>query len=627
MPKPTTAKIWSECNTLVDRDAKRSQLYDRLDSLYFMEKKKTSPDPNVQFLTMPYATSVVDLVVDLASQMAYSISVPAAGEHLDDQRDAEALENWLRAWLSKNGKQQQRNLIGESAFLAAQRGQTIARTLFVDTAIKLPEQTAEAAEATIAGVPVVFQLRDPRHVHTADGPLGPRCVVERWQRLAGDVRALYPHVLDSKIGDDDLIEWTEWWTATHRCYFVNGEAVKVTGGPVLAHGYGCLPYSFGNGRTTPFRDGEKRYRPVLVAVADLAATIDTWFSINATAGLAAVTNAWAVYSDALSGENGKVLDLRPGQVNYLGSADKVQALQRAGMPPDFFQLGTLLFQAWQSETFPFNLFGQSPGDVAGYAISLLSQAGRRIILPIWKAIEDMLAGAMLNCVTICTNKVAPLVGNRIPLVITTQESPSARRVKRKLRLDVTKFGPDLDLTVTLADPMPQDVASNIRMALEATKGGLLSNQTALEKFKISSEPAAEMDRMAMEAIYRQLAPIEGLKLAIARGYAPGNITIPPGFVAGPDGQLIPQALMDSIQGAKQAAQHGPGQGQPGAAGIDPQQLMQAMQAGMLPRPAGTGEPTGQPNVTDMQALAGGAIEPQMDDLAPGVPRARLPGGF
>ena len=56
-------------------------------------------------------------------------------------------------------------------------------------------------------------------------------------------------------------------------------------------------------------------------------------------------------------------------------------LQRASMPGDFFQLGNLLFQAWQSETFPFSLFGQSPGDVAGYAISLLSQAGRRIILP------------------------------------------------------------------------------------------------------------------------------------------------------------------------------------------------------------------------------------------------------
>lgn len=622
--KPSPESIFAKAEALVARFAKRNALYDRLDTLYFMENKRVSPDGSVQYVTMPYATSVIDLIVDLASQMDYTISVPAAGEGLDDEKDAEALEAWLRAWLSMNGRKQQRNLIGEAAFLAAQRAQCIARTLFVDKSIKLPEN--EEAEATVAGLPVVFQLRDPRHVYVADGPLGPRYVVERWERPAADVRALYPSALPSNVNDDALVEWTEYWDATYRAYFVDGEPVKQKGGVVVAHGYGCIPYAFGNGRTTPFRDGERRYRPVLSGVESLAATIDTWFSINATAGLASVTNAWAVYSDQYSGDNGKDFDTSPGAVNYLSSSDKVQAIQRASMPPDFFQLGSLLFQAWQAETFPFNLFGQSPGDLAGYAISLLSQAGRRIILPIWKAVGDMLAGAMLNCVTICQKKVAPLVGNKIPLVITTQSAPTARRVKRKLRLDVTKFGDDLDLTVTLSDPMPQDVAANVRMALEATKGGLLSNETALEKFKLSSEPAAEMERIAVEAVYRTLAPIEGVKLAQERGYVPRQVTIPPGFVAAPDGMLIPQALLDSMRNAQQAAQsQGPAAPQLDQATL--QQLMAQMQAGMEPAPTGTGEPTGFPNPVSMQSLSGNAIEPQLDDLAPQPPRAKMPGGF
>ena len=187
MSKPTPDKILAECNALVERDAKRGQLYDRLDRLYFMANQKAATDEGVQHVTMPYATSVIDLVMDLASQMEFAINVPAAGEGLDDERDAEALEAWLRAWLSMNAKQQQRNLIGEAAFLAAQRAQVVARTLFVDAAIKMPE--TDDAEATIAGLPVVFQLRDPRNVYVADGPLGPRCVVERWstpgRRCAG----------------------------------------------------------------------------------------------------------------------------------------------------------------------------------------------------------------------------------------------------------------------------------------------------------------------------------------------------------------------------------------------------------------------------------------------------------
>jgi hypothetical protein len=347
------------------------------------------------------------------------------------------------------------------------------------------------------------------------------------------------------------------------------------------------------------------------------------------------------------------------------------------MPGDFFQLGNLMFQAWQSETFPFSLFGQSPGDVAGYAISLLSQAGRRIILPIWKAIEDMLAGAMLNCVAICRNKIAPLVGNEIPLVLVTDGQTQSRKVKRQLRLNVTKWGDDLDLAVHLADPMPQDVAGNIRMALEATRGGLLSNETALSKFKIISDPASEMDRMAVEAIYRQLAPIEGVKLAIQRGDVPPNVQVPGGWAMTPDGKLTPEALLQSIakaqaliQGQPQEGAPTPPQGMPppemqmpmmpqgeapaveqlppdmlaamqsvgpampgmppqmGAA--DPQalqELMQAIMGGMLPQPSGTGHATGMVNSADMNALAGQDDLVTLQKMAGRAPQVKLPGGF
>ena len=113
------------------------------------------------------------------------------------------------------------------------------------------------------------------------------------------------------------IEWTEYWDDNYRCYLVDGEPVKRPGGAVVAHGYGCIPYSFGNARTTPYRAGEKRYRPVLAGVENLAKTIDTWFSIMATAGLASVTNAWAVYSDQFSTDGGKEIDLTTNAINYL----------------------------------------------------------------------------------------------------------------------------------------------------------------------------------------------------------------------------------------------------------------------------------------------------------------------
>ena len=441
---------------------------------------------------MPYATSVIDLVTDLASQMEFAISVPAAGESQDDERDAENLENWLRAWLSKNAKQQQRNHIGEAAFLAAQRAQCVARTLFVEKSMQSADAT-RAEDDTVAGVPVVFQLRDPRHVHVADGPLGPRCVVERCQRLAADVRALYPKAGRSQAGRrSGRSSGRSGGRRLYRCYFVNDEPVKVRAARSSRTATAASPTR----SATPARRPSPRARSVTGPSSPpsktWSAVIDTWFSINATAGLAAVTNAWAVYSDTtLRRERQAVRPDARRQVNYLGTADKVQALQRAGMPPDFFQLGTPALSSLAAvRPSRSAIFGQSPGDMAGYAISLLSQAGRRIILPVWRAIEDMLAGAMLNCVTICANKVAPLTGNKIPLVITTQDSPTARPVKRKLRLDVTKFGADLDMTVSLADPMPQDVAAQHphgagidqgRAALECDGAGEVQDQQRTQR--------------------------------------------------------------------------------------------------------------------------------------------------
>ncbi len=642
--KPTPESLFNIATAAVERKRTLDSLYDRMDSLYFMDNARASDDPSVQYVTMPFATSVVDLIVDLATQMQFAISVPAASEAKNAELDAEQMEAWLRSWFLKNARLSGRNLMGESAFLAAQRGLVCARTLFVDKSIRLPDN--EDGEATIAGVPVVLQLRDPRYVYVADSPLGPRYVVEQWERTAGDVRALYPNALDDDVDDDQQVTWTEYWDNVYTCYWCNGEPIKRKGGTVVAHGYGCLPYAFGNARTTPSREPEKRYRPVLSGVENLADTINVWFSIITTAGWASATNAWAVFSDSFTGEQGKELDTSPGAINYFGSSDKVTSIQRATMPGDFFQLGNLLFQAWQTQTFPFSLYGQSSGDIAGYALSLLSQAGRRIILPIWKAIEDMLAQAMINTLVICQNKVAPLVGKQIPLVITTQASPTARRVMRKLKLDVTKFGDDLDLIVTLSDPMPQDTAGNLRMAIESVKASLLSRETALEKFKLSTEPQTEAERIAVEAIWQQVVPFEGIKLAQDRGYIPRNITIPEGFAAGPDGNLIPQALLDAINGAREAEQ--PPQPQPTPQigpssdtmteqqalppelqGLDPQTLQRLaamIRGGMSPAEVGMGNPTGYENVADMQGLAGGQIEPRLEDLAGANNQIQVPLG-
>jgi len=223
--------------------------------------------------------------------------------------------------------------------------------------------------------------------------------------------------------------------------------------------------------------------------------------------------------------------------------------------------------------------------------------------PIWKAVQDCLASAMRNTLTICRNKVAPLTGERISLVVIA--AGETRKVKREIKLDTSKIGDDFDLTVTLDDPMPSDEAANIRMAIETTKGSLLSQQTALTKFKIVPDGLAEMDRIAAETIYKQLMPYEGAKLALERGYLPKDMTPPPGWVVMPNGMILPQELVPQPQPQPQ-----PGAAQPGPSAELPPMGMAEMGA----------------NPADMQGLAAGTPPPGLSELAGAPPpMPMLPG--
>ena len=601
-PRPQVDDLYELAKSLVKENAARDTLYDRLDRLYDQETGKTAStdSEDVQIIRMPYATNVIDLITDLASQMTLTIEVPAQKESKDAQKEADNQEGWLQAWLSQNEKRRQSNVTADLAWLGAMRSRTCIRTLFLDSMVDKDEEQGYK----LKNLPVILQVRDPRYVYVCEGPEGPEYVVEASKRKVADIRRHYPGAL---VGDAwqpaDLVDWVEYWDDTYRCYWADEEPIAIGKSKkkleVVPHGFGCLPYAFGTARSTPRNKPEKKYRPILAGVEDNLRNIDTWYSILATAGWASVTNAWAVYSDNMGRDGGPRLDTSPGAVNYLASNEKLQAIQRGEMPADFFRLGDLLLQAYQQGTLPFAIYGQTQGSMAGYAINMLNQSGRRVLMPIWAAIEQVYAGAMRNCVLICRNKVAPLVGGKsIPLLVraTSDKADIAgRSVKRSLELDTENVGDDWDVDVTLGDPMPSDEAANLRMAIEATAGDnpLLSQQTALTKFKVVQDATEEADRIQVERLYKQFAQAELIKLAVERGWIPGKIEAPEGWQV-INGQLVPDFLVPQ----QEPEAPGPEMGQP-----------------EMPQP--------QMDPAMLQQMSGMPSAPTLEDMA-GVPPAMGP---
>lgn len=585
--KPDLEAITTRARALCERDARRDQVYGELDDLYFMETPTATDNPAVERIHMPYPTAVIDLITDLAALMEVHVQIPANDESASAQRAADNLEKWLLAWLSLNQRTQQTNVISDAAWYAAQRACVVIRTLYV-------------GDAPSSKTPVVLQVRDPLYVHFEHGALGLRYVVEEYPRLAGEVRELYPNAVSDRIPDYAEVKWREYWDDKYRVYFVNGEPIEVEGQVIHEHGYGCIPYAIGHGRIAPTRNPGRRYRPILAGVKDLSHSIDVAFSIMATASLSGAVSAWAVFADAE-----RELDVSPGAVNQFRRDERLEPIQRATLPADFFQFLTMLLQAWQASTLPFNMYGQSPGNLAGYTISLLSQAGRRVIFPVWRAIQEAIAGAMRNTVTILRNKEPD---RKITLV--THVPGENRVIKRKVTLDTSTVGDDFDLVVYLDDPMPSDDAANLRMALESTAQGLLSRQTALTKFKIVPDALSEMDRVAAEAVMKMLMPYEGLKLALERGYIPKEWAPPPGWEIGPDGTIRPTGL--APQQPQRAAPAEPGSTVTETSGLNPATL-QAMAAMTPPQSlneiAGAPPPAPQPE---------SVRQPETPPVVPGI---------
>jgi hypothetical protein len=532
--------IQARCELVIEAARGRNSMYKRMDELYDRAHTEGAPADSASavLLRMPYGTNAIDLVTDMVAQAEMQIEIPAAKETAQAKKEADAQEKWLRAWYSLNEQAQHHNLIADAAWYAAQRSVVVARTLYSSELV----EKGEKDDWALTGLPCVLQMRDPATTFWAESATGIEYVVESYPRLAVEIKRQYPGTLDDDtFADDTPVQWTEYWDATYRAYFCEDALVTGKGNGIVAHGFGLVPYAFGVARSTPRHGQEQRFRPLLLGVEDVLRGLDIYASIRATAAHDSIVNAWAVFSDTY-GHGSKELQLGPDSTNYFGPQDKIQPIVRGALPADLSEYGAQLMAAFQQGTFPLALYGQVPGQLAGYAINMLVASGRRPMIPIYGAVQRALEGAFRNAVLICRNKVAPIVGDEIGL-LTKERDKSGRAYRSRLILNTRNVVDDFDCTVTLTDPLPADEASNLRMAMEAVKSGLLSKETALTKYKIMPNALEELERIQVERIYEQLAPLHARQLAVERGYLPPEAVAPaPEPGQGANLPVIPQGL-------------------------------------------------------------------------------------
>jgi hypothetical protein len=485
-----TDELFNKCNQTIENYGTRDSDLDALTKYYFLDyEAEGEQQEGIEVVHLPLVTNAIDLVQDLLGSADLALTVPSASEKASDKKLADTEEKFLRRMLEQSARFQHQDLIRRAAWSAAMRGAVCGRVMVVTDWLEAEEMEQ------VTKLPILFQLRDARHIYPEFGLDGLSYIVERQTRFVRDIRQTYGDKFLSDYDPNTEVEWIEYWDATDYAYFAGGESVKSA-----AHLYGGIPYSYKFCRQTSDLDPAKRSRPFIAGLTNVVERMDALSSMEATFIANYIGSSWLVTSD----ETDWKLDLTPGAINYLRDGEEVKPLQGNRKQIEIDEMYGKLQSVWERGTFPHTMYGGDPGrQMSGYSINLLNQGGRIRLQPMITAIEDMVAELCGHALMIAENYVTKTTDKPIAFNwYTTKETEDGTeyRAKDVLSLDAKLLGGEYHVEVAMGDLLPQDEVGNVALATQARTPGvdnrpLLSDETILEKYKMVDDTADERMRI------------------------------------------------------------------------------------------------------------------------------------
>ena len=563
-------------NYLAKRYAERDEFLDTLSDKYFHVESLTVNDDNVYQVTVTEAKNAIRLISDLLASQDVTVSMAATKDSEKARREADEREAWLTAWLEQVSHEEDVNLVRELAEDVCTRGAAVLRV------IMLEERVDEEDE----GLPIIYEVRDWRNVYPVYRRSRLTEVFECYEVDVFDLREDYPELdLPENWKYGDLVTVWEWWSEEDKAFWVIGKKYNYYQQSAAAnrgivwlmhptpHGFGGLPYSVRLLRG----QSKKRNNPNKMApsmLEDWKPILDV-LNLLTSAELSTIMQysnaAWAVYTTDMNFE----LDLMPGAVNYLRpqEGEEVHAIVRGEVPLDLQAAANKWSQRFQQASIPAALYGEIPGSMAGYAIALLNESGRRILVPVIQAVESIIADTMGNCLMIAEHLAGPTIGG--PLVVSVDQDDKKRKggkLRRGVELDWETINGNHQVAVGLGDPMPQDEERGMGMATAArqlNKDGtpLLSDETIRDKYLHVNDESSERQKILRQGFISLLAGQVAQDIAIEAGLIPEQQPAP--------GGVSPEAMPVGAQAPPEAMPVGaPAQ----MGGAEPPQMQEVIDA-------------------------------------------------
>lgn len=501
---------------IVNRYEVRDTLLDRAETYYDNVGVSKEPATEIYYVRVPDGRNAADLMADVLSRQRVSVTVPANSENQRDKKRADEVERWLTAFLENTQIDEDLRLVHELVYDAIKRGVVVLR------AFMLRERLTKNGDSLYGykKFPIVFEVRDWRNIYPVYQRQRISEVFECYEASALDLRQDYPELGLDDWGDMEMLKVYEWWDCTHKAFWIEGPGKRGRVGkehvwlmPPTPHEYGCLPYSVRVVRP----QSKNRARPEKMAPSILGTWSTVLHAMNIlesakfTAALGYINSAWVARTNKPDFE----LDLTTGAVNYLLPEEDVAPLVRGQVPIDLMQASNEWNSRFQRASVPGALYGESLGsNLAGYAISLLTESGRRILNPIIQAIELCIGDTLSTTLSICENLLGPLVED-VVLQVSTQVEEMDRRqrmVRQGVKLDYETLNGMYHNVVKLGDPLPADRERSLNMAMgvrqpNASGMPLLSDETIRTDILGVTDNHQEMRRIFTQNFAGQLQQV------------------------------------------------------------------------------------------------------------------------
>lgn len=444
-------------------------------------------------VTLPTPYNVVQLVTRLISDEP-RIEVATDSIEIDDENAADTRERWLTAVWQRMNREAQRNLVSDAKWMQGVRGRGVFDTRWVYD--QLPKVLQKQR------LPFMTRVLDPMHVGVQHGPFYVEHAYHKYEQKRGLVRQQYPKLkLESKgynhwtkNEQDQMVKVIDFWWRDAQAHVWNAVLVEDEfAKPPKKTDYLDIPIVEFYGDSAPLADEVYKGLSILHPIKDL------WHyqcRLASQIGTGLLYYFWPVFLATTDGTPfAEEIEVSPGETYTLAQGQKIDLLRVDVNVPLAQAMLQQVDAAIQQSTFPGVMYGKEPGDVqAGYGVNILANQARGRINSIRLNLE-----AAIERVNAQILQLVETFGGKKGVKVHGRDAREGTIYH--VTLTPKEIQGAYDNTVTLQPEVPQDDMQKMLQGQQLKAAGIISAQTARDKFIPFPLPVDEAKRIQTERAY------------------------------------------------------------------------------------------------------------------------------